>query len=64
MENLFSCLCSSLMFPPNRQRFLKGEGPHLMNILLKYVEVSVRLEIIDLSSLYHLEKEKHHEMVH
>ncbi|CAF0938658.1 unnamed protein product [Adineta steineri] len=35
MENLFSCLCSSLMFPSNRQRFLKGEGPHLMNIMLK-----------------------------
>jgi beta-catenin-like protein 1 len=35
MENLFSCLCSSLMFAPNRQRFLKGEGPHLMNIMLK-----------------------------
>ncbi|CAF0903464.1 unnamed protein product [Adineta ricciae] len=35
MENLFSCLCSSLMFPANRQRFLKGEGPHLMNLMLK-----------------------------
>ncbi|CAF0842197.1 unnamed protein product [Rotaria sordida] len=35
MENLFSCLCSSLLFAPNRQRFLKGEGPHLMNIMLK-----------------------------
>ncbi|CAF0819294.1 unnamed protein product [Rotaria sp. Silwood1] len=35
MENLFSCLCSSLMFASNRQRFLKGEGPHLMNIMLK-----------------------------
>lgn len=35
MENLFSCLCSSLMFAANRHRFLKGEGPHLMNIMLK-----------------------------
>ncbi|CAF0963645.1 unnamed protein product [Adineta ricciae] len=35
MENLFSCLCSSLMFPANRQRFLKGEGPHLMNLMLR-----------------------------
>jgi beta-catenin-like protein 1 len=35
MENLFNCLCSSLLWGPNRDKFLKGEGPQLMNLMLK-----------------------------
>ncbi|ESN93775.1 hypothetical protein HELRODRAFT_186075 [Helobdella robusta] len=35
MENLFNSLCSSLMLPTNRTRFLKGEGLQLMNLLLR-----------------------------
>jgi len=35
MENIFNCLCSSLLHGPNREKFLKGEGPHLMNLLIK-----------------------------
>ncbi|KAF4521843.1 hypothetical protein B566_EDAN003717 [Ephemera danica] len=35
MENLFDSLCSSLMFPANRDRFLKGEGLQLMNLMLR-----------------------------
>lgn len=35
MENLFNCLCSCLMFVPNRQKFLKGEGLQLMRLMLR-----------------------------
>jgi beta-catenin-like protein 1 len=35
MENLFNCLCSSLLWGANREKFLKGEGPQLMNLMLK-----------------------------
>ena len=35
MENLFNCLCSSLMLASNRDKFLKGEGLQLMNLMLK-----------------------------
>jgi len=35
MENLFDCLCSSLMLPANRERFLRGEGLQLMNLMLR-----------------------------
>lgn len=35
MENLFDCLCSALMLNPNRERFLKGEGLQLMNLMLR-----------------------------
>ena len=35
MENLFNALCSSLMLPANRARFLKGEGLQLMNLMLR-----------------------------
>ena len=34
MENLFDCLCSSLMYTPNRDKFLKGEGLQLMRLML------------------------------
>ena len=37
MENLFNCLCSLLLHVPNRDRFLKGEGLQLMNLMLRYV---------------------------
>jgi beta-catenin-like protein 1 len=33
MENLFNCLCSSLMAKQNREMFLKGEGLQLMNLM-------------------------------
>jgi len=40
MENLFDCVCSSLIFPPNRDRFLKGEGLQLMNLMLREKKMS------------------------
>lgn len=40
MENLFDCLCASLMFTPNRERFLKGEGLQLMLLMLKEKKMS------------------------
>lgn len=40
MENLFNCLCSSLMAVPNRDRFLKGEGLQLMNLMLREKKMS------------------------
>ncbi|XP_030759608.1 beta-catenin-like protein 1 [Sitophilus oryzae] len=40
MENLFNCLCSSLMVVPNRDRFLKGEGLQLMNLMLREKKIS------------------------
>ena len=35
MENLFDCLCSLLLETENRDRFLKGEGLQLMNLMLR-----------------------------
>ncbi|KAK3733987.1 hypothetical protein QZH41_009843, partial [Actinostola sp. cb2023] len=35
MENLFNCLCSALMFHPNKDLFLKGEGLQLMILMLR-----------------------------
>ncbi|MGH0164178.1 UNVERIFIED_CONTAM: hypothetical protein FKN15_072213, partial [Acipenser sinensis] len=35
MENLFVSLCSCLMLASNRERFLKGEGLQLMNLMLR-----------------------------
>lgn len=40
MENLFNCLCSALMATPNRDRFLKGEGLQLMNLMLREKKMS------------------------
>merc|ERR1719412_2655600 len=40
MENLFDCLCSLLLHVPNRDRFLKGEGLQLMNLMLREKKVS------------------------
>lgn len=40
MENLFNCLCSALMATPNRERFLKGEGLQLMNLMLREKKTS------------------------
>ena len=42
MENLFDCLCSSLMYTPNRDRFLKGEGLQLMRLMLQSKKMSRR----------------------
>lgn len=40
MENIFNCLCSSLMSTENRDKFLKGEGLQLMNLMLREKKVS------------------------
>ncbi|KAJ1528860.1 hypothetical protein ONE63_007232 [Megalurothrips usitatus] len=40
MENLFNCLCSALMYAPNRERFLRGEGLQLMNLMLREKKLS------------------------
>ena len=38
LENLFDCLCSSLMqCPANCERFLRGEGLQLMILMLRLV---------------------------
>uniref|UniRef100_A0A8C0IMD3 Catenin beta like 1 n=1 Tax=Chelonoidis abingdonii TaxID=106734 RepID=A0A8C0IMD3_CHEAB len=40
MENLFDSLCSCLMLSSNRDRFLKGEGLQLMNLMLREKKIS------------------------
>lgn len=35
MENLFDCLCSLMLEVTNREKFLKGEGLQLMNLMLR-----------------------------
>ncbi|XP_014828638.1 PREDICTED: beta-catenin-like protein 1 [Poecilia mexicana] len=40
MENLFDALCSCLMLSSNRDRFLKGEGLQLMNLMLREKKMS------------------------
>ncbi|XP_063309411.1 beta-catenin-like protein 1 [Pelobates fuscus] len=40
MENLFDALCSCLMLSSNRERFLKGEGLQLMNLMLREKKMS------------------------
>jgi beta-catenin-like protein 1 len=40
MENLFNCLCSSLLCTENRSNFLKGEGCQLMNLMLREKKLS------------------------
>ncbi|CAG9536204.1 unnamed protein product [Cercopithifilaria johnstoni] len=35
MENLFNAVCAALMYAPNRQKFLDGEGLQLMNLMLR-----------------------------
>lgn len=40
MENLFNSLCSALMCPMNREKFLKGEGLQLMNLMLREKKMS------------------------
>nr|CAG4650050.1 EOG090X03ST [Sida crystallina] len=40
MENFFDCLCSCLMHIPNRDKFLKGEGLQLMNLMLREKKMS------------------------
>ncbi|KAL5102991.1 Beta-catenin-like protein 1 [Taenia crassiceps] len=35
MYNLFDCLCSTLMLASNKDKFLKGEGVQLMNLMLR-----------------------------
>ncbi|XP_061745269.1 beta-catenin-like protein 1 isoform X1 [Nerophis ophidion] len=40
MENLFDGLCSCLMLATNRDRFLKGEGLQLMNLMLREKKMS------------------------
>lgn len=45
MENLFDSLCSCLMLSSNRERFLKGEGLQLMNLMLRYVSYLLALHL-------------------
>jgi len=55
MENLFNSLCSALMLPANRDRFLKGEGIQLMNLMLRsavFLQFLYRSEYCDLLCLY------------
>lgn len=40
MENLFNSTCSALMIKENRDRFLKGEGLQLMNLMLREKKLS------------------------
>ncbi|XP_058059236.1 beta-catenin-like protein 1 [Anopheles bellator] len=40
MENLFNSLCSALMARENREKFLKGEGLQLMNLMLREKKLS------------------------
>ncbi|XP_075235891.1 beta-catenin-like protein 1 [Lycorma delicatula] len=40
MENLFNCVCSSLMVPTNKEKFLRGEGLQLMNLMLREKKLS------------------------
>lgn len=40
MENIFNCLCSSLLAKENRSNFLKGEGLQLMNLMLREKKLS------------------------
>ncbi|KAG7520099.1 beta-catenin 1 [Solea senegalensis] len=40
MENLFDALCSCLMLATNRERFLRGEGLQLMNLMLREKKMS------------------------
>ncbi|XP_054722689.1 beta-catenin-like protein 1 [Uloborus diversus] len=49
MENLFDALCSSLMAPANRERFLRGEGLQLMNLMLREKKMSKNgaLKVLD-----------------
>lgn len=49
MENLFDALCSCLMLSSNRERFLKGEGLQLMNLMLreKKMSRSSALKVLD-----------------
>uniref|UniRef100_A0A1B0D9P9 Beta-catenin-like protein 1 N-terminal domain-containing protein n=1 Tax=Phlebotomus papatasi TaxID=29031 RepID=A0A1B0D9P9_PHLPP len=40
MENLFNSMCSALMAAENREKFLKGEGLQLMNLMLREKKLS------------------------
>uniref|UniRef100_A0A1L8DWX8 Beta-catenin-like protein 1 n=1 Tax=Nyssomyia neivai TaxID=330878 RepID=A0A1L8DWX8_9DIPT len=40
MENLFNSMCSALMSAENREKFLKGEGLQLMNLMLREKKLS------------------------
>ncbi|XP_063393704.1 beta-catenin-like protein 1 [Cydia fagiglandana] len=40
MENMFDSLCCALMEPSNRDRFLRGEGLQLMNLMLREKKLS------------------------
>ena len=49
MENLFNCLCSALLYSPNREKFLDGEGLQLMILMLreKKMSRSSALKVLD-----------------
>jgi hypothetical protein len=35
IENIFDCICSSLLYTPNKKLFLKAQGIELMLIMVK-----------------------------
>ncbi|KAL3318508.1 Beta-catenin-like protein 1 [Cichlidogyrus casuarinus] len=49
LQNLFNCLCTCLMLPENKERFLVGEGIQLMNLMLRERHLSrdTALRILD-----------------
>lgn len=61
MENLFDCLSCLLLFTPNRERFLKGEGLQLMNLVMPVTDFSQEIFILianELSSFQMLREKK------
>jgi len=52
MENLFNSLCSALMLPANRDRFLKGEGIQLMNLMLRLPSIYFLCQIFSVCRIY------------
>jgi len=40
MENVFNAMCSALLYSPNKEKFLKGEGLQLMNLMLREKKMS------------------------
>lgn len=46
MENLFDAVCAALMYSPNRQKFLDGEGLQLMNLMLRSKDYLQFLDLV------------------
>lgn len=50
MENMFDSVCCALMEPANRDRFLRGEGLQLMNLMLRYLAYKQLLITVPVAS--------------